>query len=54
MSVTPDVGNVQEEGGWLAGQELITPDLTNLTQGFPSGQQEVVTGSDGHKEVLRS
>lgn len=52
--VTPDVGHVQEEGGWLAGQELITPDLTNLTQGFPSHQQEVVAGSYGHEEILRS
>lgn len=42
------------DDGWLAGQELITPDLTNLTQSFPSHQQEVVARSDGHEEVLRS
>lgn len=51
--VTPDVGNVQEAGGWLAGQELITPDLTYVTQGLFSRQQEVAMGSDGHEEVLR-
>lgn len=44
---------VQEGGGWLAGQELTTPDLTYLIQGLPSCQQEVGMGSDGH-EVLKS
>lgn len=36
-----------------AGQELIIPDLTYVTQGLFSCQQEVVMGSDGHEEVLR-
>lgn len=44
---------VQEGGGWLAPQELISPDITYLIQGLPSRQQEVGMGSDGH-EVLKS
>lgn len=42
---------VQEVEGWLAGQELITPDLTYLIQGLPSCQQEVGMGSDGFEEL---